>query len=393
MRSLTLVAAVWLLACDARETRLGSWPLPGPADAGAGPIDAGPTLGRADAVGSLSLERCIGQVAPQLPLFTCVGASTPPQFQCVVSVAVDGGVSVVRQLPSSGTRVIERLHGLAGEAVVAEVADSAPAGVRTLELFPAAVPGLERALLTRPGGAPLSGVAVSVDAVDLLSCSGLRCALETLPLDGGAVVVLDADVPTAATGPILRTAGGVRAWADDGGVTRWTPGGGRVRVQAPGVARAALADDGAVYFLSGAALERLAADGARAQLAQGLDAPHAVFAIGGYAVVVERRAVRAFPAGGGGALVLYELPAAASGALGNARLVQRRLVFDQVCGAFSGRPVTGRVELDPARARARWLNDDARWPFVPGASAGAHPLSPTLREVLTSDGVLVGVVD
>jgi hypothetical protein len=387
LASAVIVSA--LLACDPRDTRVGSVSLPGSNDGGA---DAGVMFRRADAVGPLAMDRCLATAFPRLPLFVCEGASSPPEFQCVVSVFPDGGTVVVRQLPLSGTRAAQRLHGVGEQVVIAEVADTAP-GPRVLEAFPFSTMGPAVAVSRLAASSQVSGVGVAANDLDVIVCEGASCALRRVPLDGDGGVELAPAIPTAATGPIQRGPGGLRAWTDDGGVTTWSPTGGVRRVSATGVSRLALGADGTTFFLADGALERASPQGARAVLADTLDAPHAVFALGGFVVVVERRAVRAFPQGGGAPLVLYELPSSETVALANARLVDGRLVFDQRCGAVGAQPRTGRVELDPARGQARWLNEDPRWPFLPGAPGGASRVVTSLREVLAVDGALIGIVE
>jgi hypothetical protein len=384
-RLLPAFGLVCLLACDPRSTAVGSVALTGD-DGG---FDAG-TLGRADPVGPLAMARCVAKVFPRLPLFSCQGASSPPEFQCVVAVQPDGGLSVLRQLPLSGTRFITRLHGVGAGLVVSEVADSAP-GPRALEAFPLSTVGSVTALDSLPAPARLSGVSVSSASLDVVTCEGGTCRLREVRLDGGGGVVLAGDVPRAATGTILRLPNGGRSWPDDGGVATWRAGEGLSRLDAQGVTQLAVSSDSSLLFLRDGTLERVTA-GARTVLAEQLDAPSALFALGGFAVVVEARAIRAFPRAGGAPLILYELSPSAPGTLGNARLVEERLVFDQVC-ATGPRPTTGRVELDPTLARARWLNEDPGWPFVPGAAGGASPVVESLRDVLTAQGLLVGVVE
>jgi hypothetical protein len=381
------IVASLLLACDPRDTRLGVMALAGPGDGG---TDAG--LVRAEPVGPLPMERCQAKAFPQLPLFVCQGASSPPEFQCIVSVFPDGGTSVVRQFPLSGNRLAHRLHGASATLVVAEVRDLAPQP-RALEAFPFSFPGPPVTLSTLTSSSQVSGVSVGARDLDVIVCDGPSCALRVLPLDGDGGLELASGVPTAATGPIQRSATGGRAWTDDAGISTWTAADGLLQRSAPGATRVAVSADGSVFFLAGDALERVSPQGGRAVLADTLDAPHALFALGGFVIVVERRAVRAFPQGGGAPLVLYELRPSDVGTLANARLVDGRLVFDQRCGVLGPQTFTGRVELDPARGQARWLNEDPRWPFVAGAAGGASTVVTLLKDVLSADGVLIGIVD
>jgi hypothetical protein len=385
-RFLPAFGLVCLLACDPRPTVVGAVALTGD-DGG---FDAG-TLGRAEPVGPLAMARCVAKVFPRLPFVTCQGASSPPEFQCVVAVQPDGGVSVLRQLPFSETRSVTRLHGVGAGLVVSEVVDSAP-GPRALEAFPLSVVGPVTALDSLPASSRLSGVSVSSASLDVVACeSGNTCRLREVRLDGGGGTDLSGDVRSASTGAVVRLPGGGRAWSDDGGVVTWRPGEGLARIDAPGISHFAVSSDSSLFLLRDATLERVT-NGVRAVLAEQLDAPRALFALGGFAVVVEPRAIRAFPRAGGAPLILYELSASSPGTLGNARLVDGRLVFDQVC-ATGPRPTTGRVELDPTLARARWLNEDPAWPFMPGAAGGASPVADSLRDVLTVEGLLVGVVE
>jgi hypothetical protein len=292
----------------------------------------------------------------------------------------------------SGNRLAHRLHGASATLVVAEVRDLAPQP-RALEAFPFSLPGPPVTLSTLSSSSQVSGVSVAARDLDVIVCDGPACALRVLPLDGDGGLELASAIPTAATGPIQRSAGGRRAWTDDGGVSTWTASDGLRRLSAPGAMRLALSADGAAFFLAGEALERASPQGVRAVLAENLDAPHALFAVDGFVIVVERRAVRAFPQGGGAPLVLYELRPTDVGTLANARLVDGRLVFDQRCGALGPQTFTGRVELDPARGQARWLNEDPRWPFVAGAAGGASTVVTLLKDVLSVDGALIGIVD
>ncbi|MDX2015034.1 MAG: hypothetical protein SFW67_32875 [Myxococcaceae bacterium] len=382
---LATLVVVFTLACDPRDTRLGFVSLPIRPDAGVSLRGAAP-------VGPLGLDRCQAAVYPNLPLVVCQGASSPPEFQCVVAVRPDGGVAVLRQLPLSGTRTVQRLHGVTAGRLVAEVVDSA-AGPRVLESFPYPSPGSATTLASAGSAIRWSGTAVDAASVDVVACAAGRCSLDELPLDGGSAVELATDTRSAATTVIERNASGVRAWADDAGVVSWTPEQGLRRTDAVGVSRAALATDGSVFFLEGTTLVRVNPAGVRAELAQGLDGPHALFLIGGFAVVVERRAVRAFPQVGGAPLALYSLPASDTGTLANARLVDGRLVFDQRCGMLGPTALSGRVELDPTLGQARWLNEDPAWPYLPGAPGGASRVAPVLRDVLVVDGLLLGVVE
>jgi hypothetical protein len=382
---LATLVVVCSVACGPRETRLG---LVLPTDE----PDAGVTLKAAAPVGPLALDRCQAAVYPNLPLFVCQGASSPPEFQCVVAVRPDGGVAVLRQLPLSGTRTVQRLHGVTGGGVVAEVVDSS-AGPRVLESFPYPAPGSATSLASGPATTRWSGLALAATSVDLVTCEAGRCALQELPLDGGAAVELANETQSAATTAIERNTAGVRAWADDAGVATWFPTQGLRRTEAVAVSRVALATDGAVFFLEGTTLTRVNGAGARVEVAQGLDGPHALFLVGGFVVVVERRAVRAFPQAGGAPLALYALPAGDTSTLANARLVGGRLVFDQRCGMLGPTALSGRVEFDPTLGQARWLNEDPAWPYLPGAPGGASRVAPELREVLVVDGVLIGVVE
>lgn len=371
---LGLVAA----GCGARETSLGA--VTSPADAG--------VFVRAPAVAPLSVDRCRVRVGPQLP-GECFGGSGPPPKQCVLAVRPDGGVSIVASVPTSGTRSIRRVHGLEAGRVVLEVADVNQQGPATLGST-GVDGGPVDVHLTAPASSTFELVTVRPGGLDAIACeAGGRCALFDVSFGTAAVDVLEQVPAPGVESPIVRSKAGSRSWAAAAGAVVVRGGAASlVTARAPGPF--AFDDDDSLFVTEGPSLVRVPMTGPAVTLSATLDEPRGVFLVGGYALVVEARAVRAFPKQGGAPLVLYQLEPSDLGPLTAPRLVEGRLVFDQVCQALTPTNlVSGNVELDFTRGRSRWLNDEPSFPFV----RGARPDAPGFKDVFVSPEVIVGLLE
>jgi hypothetical protein len=370
-------------ACGVRETMLGGV-LETP-DAGA--VDAGLPR-RANAVGALAVASCRTRVGPRVP-GVCFGGSGPPPNQCVIAVTPDGGVTLAASYPTNADRFVRRVHGLDGDRIVLEVADSTQ---RTAaELVSVDVSGGAAVVhVTASPASTFPSVSVRRGALDALWCEpGARCSLSDVSLDGGStLVVSNAPAPTPGA-DILRSPRGSRSWATDAGVALFrSPSVSLVTSQPGGWSVFDL--DETLFVTEGNSLLRRPPMGDAVTLTTTLSSPRGLFVISGYVLVVEARAVRAFPKQGGTPLVLYELLPADLGELTAPRLVDGRLVFDQVCQAITATNlVNGNVELDFMLGQARWLNDEPAFPFV----RGARPDAPGFRDVHVSPEVIVGLID
>lgn len=378
-----IVAGLLTAACGPRMTSLGA-AVESP-DAGA--VDAG-LLRRAPAVGPLSVASCRKRVGPQLPGL-CFGGSGPPPNQCILAITPDGGVALAASYPTNADRFVRRVHGLDVDRIIFEVADST---LRTeSELVSIDVGGGAPVVhLTASTTATFPVVTVRRGAFDALWCEpGDRCSLREVSLDGGSATLLS-NVPAPTPGAeLLRSPLGSRTWATDAGVALFRAASVRLVTSQPG-GWAAFDGDEALFVTEGASLLRHPPTGDAVTLTTTLSSPRGLFVVGGYALVVEARAVRAFPAQGGAPLVLYELQPADLGELTGPRLVDGRLVFDQVCQAITATNlVNGNVELDFLLGQARWLNDEPAFPFV----RGARPDAPGFKDVSVTPEVIVGLVD
>lgn len=378
-----VLAGLLVSACEVRATSLGG--VLGTPDAGA--VDAGLPR-RAAAVGALSVASCRKRVGPQVP-GVCFGGSGPPPNQCLIAVTPDGGVTLAATYPTSADRFIRRVHGLDVDRIILEVADST---ARTeVELVSVHVSGGAPAVHLKASAiATFPSVSVRRGAFDALWCEpGAPCSLRDVSLDGGTTMVSSsAPAPTPGS-DILRSPQGSRSWATDGGVALFRSPSVRLVTSQPG-GWSAFDPDETLFVTEGASLLRVSTAGDAVTLTSTLSSPRGLFVIGGYALVVEARAVRAFPKQGGAPLVLYELSPGDLGELTAPRLVDGRLVFDQVCQAITATNlVNGNVELDFMLGQARWLNDEPAFPFVRGAS----PDAPGFRDVYVSPEVIVGLID
>ena len=353
----------------------------------AGGSDAGLPR-RANAVGALSVANCRKRVGPQLPGI-CFGGSGPPPNQCILAVTPDGGVTLAASYPTNADRFVRRVHGLDVDRIIVEVADSTrrtAAELVSVDVFG----GPSVVQVTASTTATFPSVSVRRGAFDALWCEpGDRCSLRDVVLDGGATtVVSNAPSPTPGT-DILRSLQGSRSWATDAGVALFRSPSVSLVTSQPG-GWSAFDVDETLFVTDGNSLLRQPPTGDAVTLSTALSSPRGLFVIGGYALVVEARAVRAFPKQGGAPLVLYELLPADLGELKAPRLVDGRLVFDQVCQAITATNlVNGNVELDFMLGRARWLNEEASFPFV----RGARPDAPGFRDVYVTPEVIVGLVD
>ena len=238
--------------------------------------------------------------------------------------------------------------------------------------------------------ATFPSVSVRPGAFDALWCeAGAPCSLRDVSLDGGSTtLVASAPAPTPGSN-ILRSSQGRRSWATDGGVALFRSPSVRLVTSQPG-GWSAFDVDETLFVTEGSALLRVPPMGDPVTLTSTLSSPRGLFVISGHALVVEARAVRAFPKQGGAPLVLYELSPGDLGELTAPRLVDGRLVFDQVCQAITATNlVNGNVELDFMLGQARWLNDEPAFPFV----RGARPDAQGFRDVYVSPEVIVGLVD
>lgn len=370
-------------ACDLRATSLGG--VLGPSDAGA--TDAGLPR-RASAVGALSVASCRKRVGPQLP-GSCFGGSGPPPNQCLLALTPDGGLTLAATYPTNADRFVRRVHGLDVDRIVLEVADST---LRTeVELISVHVSGGAPAMHVKASTtATFPSVSVRRGAFDALWCeAGAPCSLRDVSLDGGTTT-LSSNAPAPTPGSdILRSSRGSRSWATDAGVALFRGPSVSLVTAQPGGWSAFDVDD-TLFVTEGSALLRVPPTGDAVTVTTTLSSPRGLFVIGGYALVVEARAVRAFPKQGGVPLVLYELAPTDLGELTAPRLVEGRLVFDQVCQAITATNlVNGNVELDFMLGQARWLNDEPAFPFV----RGARPDAPGFRDVYVTPEVIVGLID
>lgn len=382
-REVLILAGLLVSACELRATSLGG--VLGTPDAGA--VDAGLPR-RAPAVGALSVASCRKRVGPQLPGI-CFGGSGPPPNQCLLALTPDGGLTLAATYPTNADRFVRRVHGLDVDRIILEVADST---LRTeAELISVHVSGGAPDVHLRASTtATFPSVSVRRGAIDALWCEpGAPCSLRDVSLDGGATTV-SSSVPAPTPGTnILRSSQGSRSWATDGGVALFRSPSVRLVTSQPGGWSAFDADE-TLFVTEGSSLLRLPPMGNAVTLTSTLSSPRGLFVISGYALVVEARAVRAFPKQGGAPLVLYELSPTDLGELTAPRLVDGRLVFDQVCQAITATNlVNGNVELDFMLGQARWLNDEPAFPFV----RGARPDAPGFRDVHVSPEVIVGLID
>jgi hypothetical protein len=379
MRRLFALVVVGLagLGCGVRATVLGAQAM-SRSDAGA---DAG--VLRAPSVGTLASDACRKAFAPRLPV-TCFGGSGPAPAQCVMAVWPDGGSGLVASLPSSGNRFFRRVHGVRAGLVVTEVAD-------VTEALPVLLDGVgldggaNVRLLTGSPRTTIPALTLRDDGFDAVTCEGTDCTLRAGTYDG-ATTALAANVraPTPATA-LARSDVGAFAWASDAGVVL-SPS--TLVTSSPGGLVGF--DEGDTLFVTGdAALLRVPPSRVPVTLSSDLDAPRGLFVISGHVLVVEARRVRAFPKQGGAPLVLYEL-SAEPGELTAPRLVDGRLVFDQVCEQLApGVTTAGNVEVDFTRGTSRWLNEDPAFPFM----RGARPAARGYRDVTATPEVVVGLVD
>lgn len=379
MRRLFALVAVSLVGqgCGVRATVLGAQ-----VDVSSGG-DAGALLA-APPVGALASAACRKAFSPQLPI-SCFGGSGPAPSQCVMALWPDGGSTLVASLPTSGNLFVRRLHGVRAGLVVTEVADVTAAQPVSVGASPLDG-GARLALFTGTGTTSVPAVGLRDDGFDAITCEGAACTLRAVTWQG-VTTTLAASVPAPTPSSLLaRASSGAFAWATDAGVV--VSPGTRVSTQPGGLAAF---DEGDTLFVTeGTSLLRVSPSRAPTALADGLEAPRGLFVISGHVVVVEARRVRAFPRQGGTPLVLYEPAVGAPGELTAPRLVEGRLVFDQVCeqptpGAFT----RGNVEVDFARGTARWLNEDPAFPFLPGAL----PTSRFFRDLAASPEVIVGLAD
>jgi len=229
-----------------------------------------------------------------------------------------------------------------------------------------------------------------IGAFDALGCEPLdRCSLRDVSLDGGSLTLLSSAPAPTPGAELLRSLQGSRSWATDAGVALFRNASVSVVTSQPG-GWAAFDADETLFVTEGTSLLRRPPMGDAQTLTTTLSSPRGVLVIGGYALVVEARAVRAFPKQGGAPLVLYELLPADLGELTAPRLVDGRLVFDQVCQAITATNlVNGNVELDFTLGQSRWLNDEPAFPFV----LGARPDAPGFRDVYVTPEVIVGLVE
>jgi len=382
-RRALILAGLLASACGVRETSLGA--VLGTPDAG--PVDA-VLPRRANAVGALSVASCRKRVGPQVP-GVCFGGSGPPPNQCVIAVTPDGGVTLAASYPTNADRFVRRVHGLDVDRVVLEVSDSTqrtPAELVSVDVSG----GAPVVHVTASPTSTFPSVSVRRGALDALWCEpGGRCSLHDVSLDGGSMLVVsNAPAPTPGI-DILRSPRGSRSWATDAGVALFrSPSVSLVTSQPGGWSVFDL--DETFFVTEGNSLLRRPPMGDAVTLTTTLSSPRGLFVISGYALVVEARAVRAFPKQGGAPLVLYELLPADPGELTAPRLVDGRLVFDQVCQAITpANLVNGNVELDFMLGQARWLNDEPAFPFV----RGARPDAPGFKDVHVTPEVIVGLID
>jgi hypothetical protein len=379
-----ILAGLLMTACEARTTSLGSVK---EISADAGEVDAG-LLRRAGPVGALSIESCRKQVETEVPS-TCFGVSGPAPNTCVLAVTPDGGTLLAAAFPTGGDRSIRRVHGVDVDRIFLEVGDVRQ---RTeAELISVHVTGGTPVVhLTASATATFPAVSVRRGVVDALWCEpDTRCSLHEVSLDGGALTLLP-NAPTPTPGSdIIRSVQGSRSWATDSGVALYrNPTVNLVTKQAGGWS--AFDADDTLFVTEGNSLLRLPVTGNASTLSTTLSSPRGLFVVGGFVLVVEARSVRAFPKQGGASLALYELRPGDVGELTAPRLVDGRLIFDQVCEAVTTTTVVnGNVELDFTLGQARWLNDEPAFPFV----RGARPNASGLRDVYVTPEFIVGLVD
>lgn len=370
MRFLLVIAV--LAGCTPRDLVLGAQ-----IDAGEPVVtaDAGPSLKAASPPAALSRDVCLRAPSLSLP-GACFGGSGPAPSECLLAHAPDGGLTLLASVDRASSASFGDVFWVGFGRVFAEVREPSSVTLRSYDLRTGAA--MTHVTLSYLSDVVAAGFSRST--IDVVSCEYQRCQLLEVPLDGGVARQIANDVPRPDAGVVTPDQQATPSWA-------WSTANDIVRVS--GSSRSVLSSDplGAVTFgLDGrayvsefGALVRFDAATATT-LATGLDEPRGLFVVSGYVIAVESRAVRAFPLTGGAPLMLYEL-GARTGTLEAPRLIEGRLVFDQLC--LDSPAVRGNVEVDFNVGQARWLNEVPGYPFVSGANPG------TLGNLITASPTLI----